>query len=609
MTHEPSQLLRDRYEPIESIGSGGQGEVLRALDHQHERQVALKIRPAGTDEQRRVLLSEARILLGLRPHHGVPLVRDDFFADDRYVIVMDWVEGTDLRDLIETQGDPGLPVASVLRYITDIAEALDHLHSHEPPIVHGDVKPANCILTMQGRVVLVDFGIALGAGSAYAHGSGTRGFVAPEVATGQPSSPAGDIFGLAALAFALLTGRAPEGEWPDFEGIAAPVARALGRAIRLGLSYDPARRPRTAGEFAERLRSWQEATLPTGTVTFLFTDIESSTPLWDEHGAEMPRVIARHEQIVANAVEENGGRFVKSRGEGDSTLSVFTKASDGVVAALAVQRELAAEQWPSGIEIHVRAGLHTGEAELREGDYYGSALNRAARIRSAARGGEIYLSQTTAQLVADVLPAEATLTDLGARELKGLTRPEEIFELRHPDVPTIPSAPHAPDVPVVGVPASRTTFIGRDEELSATTERVVVERLVTLTGPGGSGKTRLALETSRAAGLTFHDGMSFVDLTAVTDDALVGQALATALDVRDMTRSPTDAVVANISDRSILLVVDNCEQVIDGAATAVDALLTGCPNLHVLATSREPLGVAGEVVTPVPPMGLPSDDE
>src|SRR5688572_18223323 len=176
-------LWRDRYESLGVAGEGGQGSVLRAQDHQHDRVVALKVRAAGAGIERSALLSEARILLNLSPHPGVPLVRDDFFVDEQYVVVMEWVEGTDLRTLLDRQGDPGLPVGSVLGYLTEVAEALDHLHRHEPPIVHGDVKPANIILNAKGRAVLVDFGIAT-VGEGRVAGSGTRGFVAPEVAAG-----------------------------------------------------------------------------------------------------------------------------------------------------------------------------------------------------------------------------------------------------------------------------------------------------------------------------------------------------------------------------------------------------------------------------------------
>lgn len=242
-------LYFDRYDQIAAVGSGGQGEVVRALDRRHNRHVALKIRPALDRSRRAELLSEARILLSLQPHPRLPLVRDDFFVDDRYVIVMDWIDGTDLRTSLTNRGDPGLPLDDVLAYLTDVAEALDLLHSHDPPIVHGDVKPANCVLTTEGRVVLVDFGIASG-GEGASLGSGTRGFVAPEVILGGRPTPAADVFGFAATAVALLTGRAPDGTSPAFGDMPRLVD-----ALRVGLSVDPSRRPGTTSELLERLRA------------------------------------------------------------------------------------------------------------------------------------------------------------------------------------------------------------------------------------------------------------------------------------------------------------------------------------------------------------------
>lgn len=592
-------LLRERYEPIEVAGSGGQGEVMRAIDRQHERQVALKIRPASDPSMRQTLLQEARVLLGLRPHPGLPLVRDDFFADERYVIVMDWVEGTDLRTLLDTQGDPGLPVASVLAYLSEVAEALDHLHNHEPPIVHGDVKPANMILTPQGRVVLVDFGIASGSGEVRG-GSGTRGYVAPEIAAGQAATPAADIFGLAATAFALLTGQSPDGQWPEWEGFAARTARTLGRAIRLGMSVDPERRPRRATELIDRLRSWQEANLPTGTVTFLMTDVEGSTPLWDTHPEAMPRVLERHERIVAGAVESNSGRFIKSRGEGDSTLSVFVKASDAAKAAIEMQRAIAAQRWPDGIELRIRAGLHTGEAELREGDYYGTTVNRAARIRGVASGGEILISQTTAQLISDGLPPDVLLVDRGSHELKGLSRAEQIFQIEvpgaHTNVPRLAVPPVTE--PISPLPEPRSNFVGRSRELKDVLGALTESRIVTLVGPGGCGKTRLALEAAKLRPQATDD-IYFVDLVRITDIEAVPAAIAAAIGA-DRRRPGLESAVAALSDRRALIVLDNCEHVLAGVRPAVEALFAGCTRVRFLATSRERLRVADERVYEVP---------
>ncbi len=230
---------KERYEPLEMIGEGSQGQVYRAMDHQHARLVALKVRPVGSAEERDALLSEARILLGLTPHAGVPLVRDDFFVDDRYVIVMDWIDGTNLASVLEQHGDPGLATGTVVSYLAQVAEALDHLHRHEPSIVHGDVKPANCVLTQNGRVVLVDFGISSWGGERRV-GSGTRGYLAPEVAAGGMPTPAADIFGLAATTFALLDGAAPGNS--DSQPVSTHWPARYGAGSRSTLPDDP-RRP------------------------------------------------------------------------------------------------------------------------------------------------------------------------------------------------------------------------------------------------------------------------------------------------------------------------------------------------------------------------------
>jgi class 3 adenylate cyclase len=174
--------------------------------------------------------------------------------------------------------------------------------------------------------------------------------------------------------------------------------------------------------------------LPEGIVTFLLTDIEGSTPLWERHRAAMSMALARHEALVAGAVAAHAGLLIKSRGEGDSTLSVFVRATDAVAAALAIQQALASERWPDGITLPTRVALHSGEAELRDGDYYGQTLNRAARLRALAQGGHVLLSQGTAQIVVDELPPATKLADVGRHRLKGLSRPEHVFALVHPDL-------------------------------------------------------------------------------------------------------------------------------------------------------------------------------
>ena len=294
------RLIKDRYEVLGTLGAGGEGHVVKALDRQHDRFVALKIREVRDERLRDELLNEARILLAVPPHPALPLVREDFFDGDRYVVAMDWVDGTDLATLLRDRGRPGLAPSSVLAYLAQAAEALTHLHSQDPPVIHGDVKPANLILTKGGRVKLVDFGMS-SAPDAPRRRSGTPGFRAPELAADGVPSRASDVYSLAATAFALLSGSAPSGVLPSWEGIDPAQAEQLEAALRLGLATDPARRPATPGELVESLRTGWGAALPTGVMTFCLSDIEGSTELWEDDPAAMAEALVRHDEIIADA--------------------------------------------------------------------------------------------------------------------------------------------------------------------------------------------------------------------------------------------------------------------------------------------------------------------
>lgn len=248
-----TELWRDRYRPVDVVAQGGQGKLIRGVDRQHDRPVALKVRRVASVEQRNQVLAEARVLLALRPHPGLPTVREDFFEGDHYVLVMDWVDGTSLDQVVAARGAPGMPLPSVLRWAEQLAAAIDHLHTHRPVIVHGDVKPANVVLTPDDRVVLVDFGIA---SSGLMASAGTAGYTAPEVLDGQPPTPAADVYGLAATMLALLTGRPPGEVRPPWDGVDPTAVQVIERALRPGLSLEPQRRPGSAGELVERMRAW-----------------------------------------------------------------------------------------------------------------------------------------------------------------------------------------------------------------------------------------------------------------------------------------------------------------------------------------------------------------
>jgi WD40 repeat protein len=487
---ELQERLLGRYEILAAAGEGGDATVFKALDHRHDRTVALKIRSV-VDLERAQAVEEAGVLLSLDPHRLLPLVRDDFFVDERHVVVMDWVEGRDLGRLLREQGRPGLPLTSVLNYLAQAAEALTHLHNHDPVVVHGDLKPDNLILTTGGRVVLVDFGISTRGGENRRDRRGTRGFVAPEVAAGATPSPAADVYSLAATAHALLTGQPPSGLAPDLQGIDPTAAAAVRDALDRGLALDPARRPASAGEFVERLRAGWHATLPTGAMTFMLTNVVGSASLWDASPAAMSKALVRHDAVVTRAVEEAGGRLIKSMGEGDSTVSVFPRAGDALRAALAAHAGLAAEEWPTPVPIRIRSALHTGDADLRDGQYFGPALNRAARLRSLADAEEILLSELTADVVANDLPQGVELVGLGTHRLRGSAEPELVHAVSGPHV----SAPPLAVCPYRGLASYEQEhaelFFGRSAVVEEALERLRVHPFLAIVGASGSGKSSL----------------------------------------------------------------------------------------------------------------------
>jgi class 3 adenylate cyclase/WD40 repeat protein/energy-coupling factor transporter ATP-binding protein EcfA2 len=552
-------LLKGRYELLETLGSGGEARVVKALDHQHARVVALKIRQVGTHGGRDDLLREARVLLGLTPHPSLPLVREDFFEADQYVVVMDWVDGTDLARLLRDKGTPGLAVSSVLAYLAEAAEALTFLHTQDPPVIHGDVKPANLILTRGGRVKLVDFGLSsmLGMGG---QRRGTLGFRAPELGAGAPPARASDVYALAATAFALLTGAPPAGAPATLEGPDGAQATRLQAEIRAGLATDPATRPATPGELVERLRAGWASTLPTGVTTFLMSDVEGSTRLWESQPATMAESLVRHDELIAGVVEAHGGRFVKSMGEGDSTTSVFESATEAVRAAIDAARTLADATWPDGAPIRARFGLHTGEAQRRGSVYLGTTVNLAARVRGEASGGEILLSETTASLAGADLPAGYTIVDLGPHILKGIKRPEAIKALAGPGLAT---ARAAADCPYRGLlafgPDDRHLFFGREEVVGDVLARIAPGRLLAVVGASGSGKSSLLRAGVLAA-------VEAGEVASVRSARLITPGAQPPLDLGD--------------DERELLVVDQFEELYtqcrdtDRRARFIDALLS-----------------------------------
>jgi predicted ATPase/class 3 adenylate cyclase/DNA-binding CsgD family transcriptional regulator len=339
--------------------------------------------------------------------------------------------------------------------------------------------------------------------------------------------------------------------------------------------------------------------LPTGTVTLLLADVEGSTRLWQTAPDEMTSAIANLDRTLAELVAIHHGVRPVEQGEGDSFVVAFARATDAVGFALALQLAPLAP-------LRLRVGLHTGEVQLRdEGNYVGPAINRTGRLRSLAHGGQTVLSATTSDLVADQLPADVWLADLGSHRVRDLPRPEHVMQLCHPDLPAeFPPLQTTDAVAVQHLPAQLTSFIGRAGQLADVRGLLDADRLVTLTGAGGIGKTRLALQVAGQAAAEF-DAVWCVELAPVTDPALVAVTAARALGLPDQPgRSATDSVVRFIGRRRVLIVLDNCEHVLDAAAELTATLLSACTVVTVLATSREPIGVPGEVTWRVPPLSL-----
>jgi predicted ATPase/class 3 adenylate cyclase len=338
------------------------------------------------------------------------------------------------------------------------------------------------------------------------------------------------------------------------------------------------------------------AELPAGTVTFLLTDIEGSTRLWEADPDAMAVALERHNRLLSKVIEGHGGVVVTSRGEGDSFFAVFGGAVGALTAAAAAQDGLAAEPWPEGCAVKVRMALHTGDGDLRDGEYHGhAAINRCARLRAAAHGGQVLLTQATHDLGAPPLGGSLGFTDLGEHRLRDLAAPVRIYQLTGAGLqaefpPIVTLAERTSNLPV-----QVTTFVGRTEELAQMASLIEGNRLITLAGPGGSGKTRLAIQVAAEMAGRFPDGQWMVELAALTDGRLVAPQIAAVL------RQP-EFDVGQLRDKRLLIVLDNCEHVLGTCAELAASLLRTCPEIVLLATSREPLSITGEQTVRIGPL-------
>ncbi len=348
--------------------------------------------------------------------------------------------------------------------------------------------------------------------------------------------------------------------------------------------------------------------LPTGTVTFVFTDIEGSMRRWEQYPTEMAQAVRRHDELMRSAVEEFGGHIFKT--VGDEFCAAFDRPPNAVSAILAAQREFAGEDFSAIDGLRVRAAIHTGTADERDGDYFGRPVNRVARLLAIGHGGQVLVSGVTADLVQGALPGQASLRDLGEHRLRDLARPEQVYQLLAPDLPADFPPLRSLDVLPNNLPLQLKSFVGRESEIAEITALMGRHRLVTLVGSGGVGKTRTSLQVAANLLDDSGDGVWLIELAPFVSGDLIPSAVAQAL---GLALPPHGDPVANISralkSRHVLLVFDNCEHIVASAAHVVSTILRECPQVRILASSRQSLGIEGEETYRMPSLGTPPEDD
>ena len=347
---------------------------------------------------------------------------------------------------------------------------------------------------------------------------------------------------------------------------------------------------------------------PSGNVTFVFTDIEASTRLWEAEPARMADALARHDRLCRERVARHGGHVVKMTGDG--MHAAFGRADAALAATVSLQRDVARIAGDSGLPFRMRCGLHAGSAQERDGDYFGGDVNRAARLMAAAHGGQILVSQAVAEQAREALEGGATLRHLGRVRLRDLSAPCDVWQVVHPELPSAFPALRSLDSTPNNLPQQLTSFVGRETEIAAVEALLRSARLLTLTGAGGCGKTRLALHVAADLLDAYPDGVWLVELATLSDPAEVLPAIAATLGLRDERGATSLRTVADhLASRRLLLLLDNAEHLLDGCARTVEALLRSHAGSAVMVSSREALGVAGEVTFRVPSLSLPPSSE
>ncbi|MGH7729178.1 MAG: ATP-binding protein, partial [Vulcanimicrobiaceae bacterium] len=348
--------------------------------------------------------------------------------------------------------------------------------------------------------------------------------------------------------------------------------------------------------------------LPAGTVTFAFTDVEGSTARWERDPEAMQAALRRHDELLHAVIAEGGGHVFKTMG--DAFCCVCSRAQDAVAAMFAAQQKLGAQDFSAIDGLRVRAAIHTGTADERDGDYFGPAVNRVARLLAIGHGGQLLVSGVTSDLVLGALPSQASLRDLGEHRLKDLARPEQVYQLLAPglaaEFPPLRSLESLPN----NLPLQLTSFLGRETEISEITGLLATHRLVTLVGSGGVGKTRTSLQIGANLLDGSGDGVWFIELAPLASGDYIPTTVAQAMGLElGSAGEPLDVLVSLLRPKRALLIFDNCEHLVEPAARVIAALLRGAPQVSVLASTRQGLGIAGEATYRMPSLAIPEDVE
>jgi predicted ATPase/class 3 adenylate cyclase/DNA-binding CsgD family transcriptional regulator len=345
--------------------------------------------------------------------------------------------------------------------------------------------------------------------------------------------------------------------------------------------------------------------LPTGTVTFLSTDVEGGLRLWECSPDQARRALARHDELIQSQVDQHNGMLVRRLREADSRLAVFSRASDAIDAACAIQQDFYREEWSTPAPLRVRIALDTGEADQREGDYEGRTFNHCASLRAIGHVGQSVLSAATAAVARSALPRDVRLRDLGEYRLKGLPEPEHVFQLCHADLPAKFPPLSWREASPNNLPVQLTSFVGRENEIAELKQLLGSARLLVLTGAGGCGKTRLGLHVAAEMLESYPDGVWLAELAPLSMSELVPQTVAIAVGVREEPGQPiTSTLISALRSKQLLLLMDNCEHLLASCAQLADTLIRSCPNLRIMATSRQVLGTNGETTLRVPPLSV-----